>query len=194
MPVLEVRVSAVLVNLLLLLGLYYTIQEPSARAAPRPAPSLAEASGTCFGYSARLRLVRVDPGLAVRSPSIPQDIDWDLEITGSPGLGPAAQGIASIYAFASRIGSGELSRRDLGQLQWAGSGERLTQRGRVEVEALPGGFRDGDQGSLYAWIDLPAGAVELQGITFRLPAGAEQPETSVSQATPQATCHPSSQE
>jgi hypothetical protein len=189
----EVRISAVLVILLLLLGLYYTLQPPAPSAAPLAAPSLAEAAGTCFGYTARLRLVRETPAVADLSSSILHNVVWDLEIAGPVALEQAASGTASLYTFASRSSSGERTRRDLGQLQWAGSGQQLAQRGRVVLEPPPGGFQDGDQSSLYAWIDLPGGAMELQGLTFRLQAGADQLGAAVAQAAPQATCHPPSQ-
>src|SRR5437763_4796986 len=131
----------VLLNLFLLLGLY-TLLQPRPGGAVPVAPVRTEAAGGCLGYTARLLLAREGPDSGGRGSWDLDSAVWSLEIEAPVGLEQATRGTASTYAYASRNSTGEYTQHDLGQLQWAGSGQRLAQGGRVAVEPLPGGFAD----------------------------------------------------
>jgi hypothetical protein len=143
-------------------------------AAVTPTSILAESATTCFGFTARLALERMQDGID-STPSHVRGVSWVLEIDGSVDASTANEVVASVDSFAIRGDQG--NRLDLAIIKLPGFGRRFSASGLVRIPELPGGVQEGDQTRILAWIQTPGGSFGVQGIIFNVRQGPAGPES-----------------
>jgi hypothetical protein len=142
---------------------------------------LAEAAASCFGYTARLALLRDGDHAAVRG------VRWRLEVTGPPDL-PAAGVAASLDAFTIR--GDQANRSDLASVRWSEAAQNLTAEGLVRVPEIAGDLREGDQAHILAYIQTPGGDFGVRGLIFGLRRQPGGPVALTPTVLPPAECPP----
>lgn len=146
------------------------IQLPIWQHASVPTPAtLAEASATCFGYATRLTLVPSGSAHEGFDIGLVRNLGWLLEIAGPPRVSESEITRATIDAFTVRDAQG--IRSDMALVQMGGTADHVLARGLVQVPNWPGGFREGDEARLQAWIQTPRGSFSTGTVGFYLRPG-----------------------